>query len=168
MTLSETEIDELIRDRAIRLLVLGSGKRIWEASPSPFHQMLIDDIRATIQSTEPASDGCGCYHISDVYVRFPDDSLVRPDIAIFCQPPPRQREALRMVPQAVIEVISPNYETKDTDDLPPVYLASGVQDVLVVDPDRQQVLHFHGSSVEARAMPITITLECGCHVTIPA
>lgn len=168
MPLTETDLDELIRDRAIRLLVLGSGKRIWEASPSPLHQMLIDDIRATIQPVTAGRGECDCHHISDVYIRFPDDSLVRPDIAIFCERPPRQRQALRMVPRAVIEVISPNYEAKDTDDLPPVYLANGVQDVLVVDPDQQRVLHFHATNTTAHTTPITMTLHCGCRVTIPA
>lgn len=41
MTLTEHDLDLLVRDRAVRLLVLGSGKRIWEASPSPLHQMLV-------------------------------------------------------------------------------------------------------------------------------
>ena len=47
--LTEHDLDDLMANRAIRLLVLGNGKRIWEASPSPLHQMLIDDIRATIR-----------------------------------------------------------------------------------------------------------------------
>jgi hypothetical protein len=48
--LTEQNLDRLLRDRAVRLLVLGSGKRIWEASSSPLHQMIIDDIRAALPS----------------------------------------------------------------------------------------------------------------------
>lgn len=33
--LTEHDLDDLVADRAICLLILGNGKRIWEASPSP-------------------------------------------------------------------------------------------------------------------------------------
>lgn len=167
--ISEQDLDALIADHAIRLLVLSNGKRIWEASPSPLHQMLIDDIRATIRPGV-ADDGtpsdCGCHHIADVYIRLPDASLVRPDIAIFCTPPPRQRQALRVVPAAVIEVLSPNYEAKDTDDLPPIYLANGVQDVVAVDPERAQVIHFTADGQTRSPLPLALALRCGCRVTL--
>jgi Uma2 family endonuclease len=167
--LTEQDLDILIADRAIRLLALGNGRRIWEASPSPYHQMLIDDIRASIRPLIPADEQpppCGCHHISDVYIRLPDSSLVRPDIAVFCTPPPRQRNALRIVPAAVIEVISPNYEAKDTEDLPPVYLANGVLDVIVVDSEQHRVLRFDADGQTTADAPVTLALRCGCRVTI--
>lgn len=109
---------------------------------------------------------CGCHHVLDVYVRLPDTSLVRPDIAIFCAPPPRQRQALRVVPTAVIEVVSPTYEAKDTDDLPPIYLANGVQDILVVDHDQHTVLHITAEGHTFDPLPVTRVLRCGCCVTM--
>jgi hypothetical protein len=36
--MNEIELDELVYQRAIRLLVLGNGKHIREASPDPLHQ----------------------------------------------------------------------------------------------------------------------------------
>ncbi len=165
MQVTETELDELVYRRAIRLLVLGNGKHIWEASPSPLHQMLIDEIRATIQpvaSGDMARSGCGCFHLADVYIRLPDTSLVRPDIAIFCERPPRQRQALRVVPAAVIEVISPTYEVKDLEDLPPVYLSNGIRDVLVVDSDQQRVTHFQHAGTTVYSTPHTARFACGC------
>jgi len=114
-SLTETDLEAIIADRNIRLLVLANGKHIWETLPSPLHQMLIDDIRATIRPMSTNHDApptCGCHHIADVYVRLPDSSLVRPDIAIFCTPLPRQRHALGMVPAAVIEVVSPGTKRK--------------------------------------------------------
>ncbi len=65
MALTEQDLDALIRDRAIRLLVLSSGKHIWEASPSPLHQMIVDEIRAAIQPSsvqEDSGQACACYH----------------------------------------------------------------------------------------------------------
>lgn len=164
---TEEELDLLVRDRAIRLLVLGSGRRIWEASPSPLHQMAIDEIRTTItphtKHPQGAAPACGCFHLADVYIRLPDNSLVRPDISIFCEPPPRQRQALQIVPKAIIEVLSPGYETKDLEDLPPVYLANGVQDILVIDLDQQHVTHFRRDGTHIHRLPFTLALECGCH-----
>ena len=166
--LTEQDLDLMVADRTIRLLVLGNGRRIWEASPSPYHQMLIDDIRASIRPLALVEDqpSCGCHHISDAYIRLPDSSLVRPDIAIFCAPLPRQRNALRIIPAAVIEVISPNYETKDTEDLPPVYLANGVLDVIVVDSEQHRVLRFDADGQTIADSPTTLSLRCGCRVTI--
>lgn len=119
--LTEHDLDQLIYDRSVRLLMLRGGRTLWEAAPSPLHQMVIDEIRTSIRPTAQRSDasGCGCYHLSDVYIRLPDESLVRPDIAIFGEQPPRQRQALTLVPAAIIEIISPHYETKDLEELPP-------------------------------------------------
>jgi hypothetical protein len=60
-------------------------------------------------------DGCACYSLQDVLIRFPDpdQSLKRPDIAIFCDEPPESDEALELLPQAVIEILSLGYEDKD-------------------------------------------------------
>jgi hypothetical protein len=165
--LTPQDVDTLIRDRAVRLLVLSNGRHIWEASPSPLHQMLVDETRAAIQPTASqhrgdTHAGCGCYHLADVYIRLPDDSLVRPDISIFCEQPPRQRHALTLVPVAVIEVISPQYEAKDLQELPPIYLANGIADVLVLDADQQQVTHFHRGGTLHYPLPATVDLPCGC------
>lgn len=91
-------------------------------------------------------------------------SLVRPDIAIFCERPSRQRQALRVIPAAVIEVISPTYEVKDLEDLPPVYLSNGIRDVLVVDSDQRRVTHFQHAGATVYSTPHTARLECGCFV----
>lgn len=79
----------------IRLEIVG-GLPIWEAHPTYRHQKAIDRIRATIQkvllSSESKDTECACIHVADVYVSFPDGSLKRPDIAIFCQEPQEEDE----------------------------------------------------------------------------
>ena len=87
----------------IRLEVV-SGLPIWEAHPFWKHQKAIDRIRTTIAPKSEAS--CACVHASDVYVQFPDGSLKRPDIAIFCREPDETEDAILLVPEAVIEVVS--------------------------------------------------------------
>jgi hypothetical protein len=76
------------------------GLPMWEAHPVMKHQRAIDRIRGSIEPRTPAVlTACQCIHVSDVYVRFPDGSLKRPDVAIFCREPPRCYHALlRRVP----------------------------------------------------------------------
>ena len=152
MAVTDRDPDQLIAERQIRLMLLGPQQRpIWEASPSPLHQIFVRDIEASIRASAESHDGCACEHIADAYIRLPDSSLVRPDIAIFYAPIPRQREAYRAVPAAVIEIVSPDYEAKDYEELPPVYLANGVRDVVIVDPEQSVFTHYrpgHSRSIQ--------------------
>src|SRR5438552_14543238 len=109
---ADRDLDRLIAEQRIKLEIT-DGVPTWRVLPSPWHQMRVDRIRATIAPATGSAPQCGCHHLSDVYIRFPDDSLKRPDIAIFCTSPPEQDEALTLVPNAVIEIVSPGYEDKD-------------------------------------------------------
>ena len=170
MTVTDRDLDQLIAERQVRLMLLGPQQRpIWEASPSPLHQIFVRDIEASIRASAASGDNCTGEHIADAYIRLPDNSLVRPDIAIFCAPIPRQREAYAAVPAAVIEIVSPNYEAKDYEELPPVYLANGVRDVVVVDPEQSVLTHYRlGHTRSIQRLPNQLQLECGCLVQLPA
>jgi Uma2 family endonuclease len=147
----------------VRLEIVG-GIPLWEAHPVYRHQKAIDRIRATIASVEP--EACGCVHASDVYVSFLDGSLKRPDIAIFCREPDEQDEAVTLIPEAVIEVISKGYEYKDLEIGPNFYLAQGVKDVVVFNPDTLVVLHVRRDGARHGVSPLEIGLECGCRVVV--
>ena len=147
----------------IRLEVV-SGLPIWEAHPVWKHQKAIDRIRSTITPKSVAS--CACVHASDVYVQFPDGSLKRPDIALFCREPDETEDAITLVPEAVIEVVSKGYEAKDLEIGPPFYLAQGVKDVIVFDPTSLLVLHARRDKTVRLTSPQVLTLECGCEVTV--
>ncbi len=142
------------------------GLSMWEAHPPYKHQKAIDRIRATIEKVVPSSEskdtGCACVHVSDVYVSFPDGSLKRPDIAIFCQEPEEEDEALAQVPEAVIEIISKGYAAKDLEIGPHFYLSQGVKDVVVFDPYTLLVLHVRRDRVTRQVSPVELVLECGC------
>lgn len=151
------QADEL----GIRLEVVG-GLPIWEASPVRRHQQAIDRIRASMRVTPKFDDGCDCIHLADVYIVFPDGSLKRPDISIFCREPDEQDEAITLLPEAVIEVISKGYEAKDLEIGPRFYLSQGVKDVVVFDPHTLVVLHLTPTSAERLISPVDLTLACGC------
>src|SRR2546423_8698677 len=131
----------------LRLEIVG-GIPIWEPSPLYKHQKAVDRIRASIRKSPAGSPSlCDCVHAADVYISFPDGSLKRPDISIFCREPEEEEEAVKLVPEAVIEVISKGYEAKDLEIAPQFYLAQGVKDVVVFNPYTLVVLHISRDQV---------------------
>ncbi len=153
----------------IRLEIV-AGLPIWEPAPVYKHQKAVDRIRATIQKpptdSQPTAEACACIHVPDVYITFPDGSLKRPDISIFCREPEEEEEAITLVPEAVIEVISKGYEAKDLEIGPSFYLAQGVKDVVVFNPYTLVVLHLRRDHVARHVSPVELTLLCGCRCRV--
>ncbi len=153
-------------------LEIVSGLPTWEAFPNYRHQKAIDRIRQSIhrieQSVKPIADDipCGCVHMSDVYFVFPDGSIKRPDIAIMCREPDKEDEVITVLPEAVVEVISKGYESKDNEIGRLFYLAQGVKDVIIFDPETDFVTHARRDGTKRLISPVTISLECGCDVTV--
>jgi Uma2 family endonuclease len=152
-------------DLGIKLEIAGK-LAIWEASPVYKHQKEVDRIRDSIKKAEKDGNVCACIDVADVYVQFPDGSLKRPDISIFCREPEEEEEAIKQVPEAVIEVISKKYEAKDLEISPPIYLANGVKDVVVFNPYTNEVFHFRDGEKREMISPVEINFECGCGCTV--
>lgn len=151
----------------VRLEIVG-GLPIWEAQPLYKHQKHVDRIRSSIRNSEKSdARKCGCIHISDVYINFPN-GLKRPDISIFCREPDEneQESALTMIPEAVIEVVSKGFEAKDLEIGPPFYLSQGVKDVVVFDPTTLLTLHVRKEKTERKISPVEIFMECGCTAVV--
>ncbi|MBC7795935.1 MAG: Uma2 family endonuclease [Pyrinomonadaceae bacterium] len=155
--------------RAERLgikLEIAAGLPIWEASPVILHQKTVDQIRATLKKIDENSD-CQCVNYADIYVQFPDGSLKRPDVSIFCKEPEELEDAVKsVVPVAIIEIISKSYEAKDLEISPPIYLANGVKDVVVFNPYTNEIVHFRDNETLKLVSPVEIKLECGCSCTV--
>lgn len=152
----------------VRLEYMG-GIPIWEPSPNFRHQKAVDRIRNTIEPPIRSSDGnggCACIHVPDLYIELPDGSLKRPDISVFCREPEEEDTPVRMVPEAVIEVVSKGYEAKDVELAPPFYLKQGIKDVVVFDPRTLRVLHFRPDGTTEHTSPVEIHFECGCRCTV--
>ena len=150
-------------------LELVHGLPIWEPYPVYKHQRAVDRIRETIKRTEGDSSrnlDCSCIHVADIYVSFPGGSLKRPDIAIFCREPEEDEEAVTMIPEAVVDVISKGFEAKDLEIGPQFYLAHGVKDVVVFNPYTLVVLHVRRDDASHLISPVKITLECGCELVV--
>lgn len=152
----------------VRLEIVG-GLPVWEPYPIYKHQKAVDRIRATIAPVASAAGDestCACIHAADIYIGFPDGSLKRPDIAIFCREPEEEEEAVRLVPEAVIEVVSRGYEVKDLEIAPPFYLAQGVKDIVVFDPYTMNVTHIRRDATVQHKSPVELEFLCGCRCTV--
>jgi Uma2 family endonuclease len=147
----------------IRLEIV-RGLPIWEAAPGLRHQRAVDRIRASIRKT--VGPGCECVHVADVYVQFPDGSLKRLDVSIFCREPDELDDAITLVPAAVIEVVSKGYEAKDLEIGPGFYLSQGVKDMVVFDPTTLLVLHITPTEAKRHTSPHSIELACGCQAVV--
>ena len=152
-------------DAGVRLEV-HQGLPIWEFMPSPLNTMETVRIAASLRRMSSDEESCGCYGLPDMAILFPDGSLRRPDVSIYCELPSRTQEAARVLPKAVIEVVSPGFEVKDLELSPPFYLLHGIQDVVLFDPRTGSVAHFRRDGRTHHASPVEIVLECGCHVTV--
>ncbi len=154
----------------VRLEMVG-GLPVWEAWPVLRHQSAAFRIQSSIaRSVQPQPNdgsGCQCVHAADIYVRFPDGSLKRPDIAIFCREPDEKETAVTLVPEAVIEILSEGYEAKDLEVGVPFYKSMGIPDIIVFDPDTNVVRHYQGDTpVRELTSPVEIALACGCRCTV--
>lgn len=152
-------------------LEIANGLPIWEASPLYRHQEAVDRIRRTITPLDQADfngNQCECIHAADVYVSFPNGSLKRPDIAIFCRKLTEEEkdDAIKIVPEAVIEVVSRGYEAKDLEVGPAFYLSQGVKDIIIFDPYTLLVMHVKHGGTKRLVSPVEILLECGCKCVV--
>jgi hypothetical protein len=86
----------IAEELGIKLEIIGK-LAVWEASPIILHQAAVDRIRKSLKTTVIDSD-CSCVNFADIYVQFPDGSLKRPDISIFCRQPEETEEAVKIVP----------------------------------------------------------------------
>lgn len=157
------DLVEMADDVGVKLEIT-NGIPTWEAFPGPRHQKEV--LRALFSFEKTADSDCGCFQLPDVYIKFPDGSLKRPDIAIFSEEPPDIDQAYEAVPEAVLEVLSKDYEKKDTEIGAPFYLEQGVKDVILFDPRTREVMHRRHDQTQIYQSPVKIELECGCRITV--
>ena len=139
-----------------------NGLATWEASPFILHQSAVDRIRTSLRPSDYGTYRCGCFTYADIDIRFPDGSRKRPDISIFCTEPTEQESSVTQIPDAVIEIISKDYEAKDRLIGPPFYLSQKIRDIVLFDPYSGEIAHFANGVEHLLVSPAAVTLHCGC------
>ncbi len=142
-----------------------NGIPVWEAFPLYRHQKKTLDIQISML-TGAQESGCACIPIADTAILFPDGSLKRPDIAVFCTEPSEQDRAITQLPEAVIEIISKGYEKKDLEISLPFYLSQGIADIVIFDPATNRVSHYHQGLSTEYDSPVELLFACGCRATV--
>ncbi len=142
-----------------------NGLPIWEASPVYRHQKKTLDIQMSLLNSA-GETGCDCIPVADVTILFPDGSIKRPDIAVYCTEPAEQDSAITRLPEAVIEIISVGYEKKDTEISLPFYLAHGIKDIVIFDPSDNSVAHYQHGKKSLHLSPVLLQFACGCRATV--
>lgn len=164
--ISNEFLDALVRsaDESLVKIEMTAGLPTWEAMATPCHQRILGEIYESVRRT--GEGDCGCHRYIDTYIRFPDGSFKRPDVAIYCARLPDVDVARDVIPQAVVEIVSEGYEEKDRIGLP-FYLSQGIADVVVYDPRTGKVVHATPQGQTIHAAPVDLAFACGCTVTIP-
>ncbi len=157
-----TDLLEHSADAAGIRLEYINGIPVWEASPVIRHQRIVARIQNSIHGASENSGECGCIHYADISILFPDGSIKRPDISLFCEEPEEQDTACRMIPQAVIEILSKGYEKKDLEISLPFYLSQGIPDIVIFDPTTDVVSHYRNGQATEYASPVELAFACGC------
>lgn len=100
--------------------------------------------------------------LQDVLVAFPDGSRPAPDISWWSaeRRPTISRGAVRVVPDLVIEVLSPSTRPNDEGVKRELYMRSGVRELWLVDPDARTVTRVRpGADDEVLGEGETLTSE---------
>ena len=158
------QLEQDARDAGIRLEYV-QGIPTWETFPVYRHQKKIDSIRASIRPTYLSGSPCECVSVPDLSILFPDGSVKRPDISLFCQEPDEEETICTQIPEVVIEIISKGYEKKDLEISLPFYLAQGIPDIVIFDPATNRITHYHQGRTDIYNSPQELIFACGCRAT---
>lgn len=120
------------------------GVLVMSPSPTRSHQ---DVIRSLLRQLEPQADALpGVAIVLDTDIKFADDTVYRPDVAIYLPGRlPDDADYPDIPPDLIIEVISPSSEARDLLTNRTDYARFGVTEYWVVDPGAASVRCFRAA-----------------------
>ena len=127
------------------------------AAPSTFHQFASGEIRSCLNGYILEKDG-ECIVIQDIDTRLEknDKTILRPDISVVCDRKKLNKKGIFGAPDLVIEVLSPSTRWIDIHKKREKYLAAGVREYWMVDPERKQIVVYE---LENTNCPVIYPLE---------
>ena len=143
-------------------LEIVNGLAIWEASGTIQHQSAVDRIQKSIRPVNLSAGGHSCFSYADIDIEFPDGSRKRPDISLFCVEPTELESLVKKVPDAVIEILSKDYEAKDREIGVPFYRRMNIRDIVLFDPRTGEILRISDGAEHLLKSPAAVTMQCGC------
>lgn len=143
LTLDEFDEAEIVPGFRVEL---GRGEVVVTEVPLPGHLVIVDRLRRQLILFDARSPGRIVCVASGGECKLSVaqfDSERHPDLAVYLTQPPYQDSNTvwsEWIPELVIEVVSSGSQTRDYDEKRAEYLAFGVKEYWVVDPERLEVL----------------------------
>ena len=105
-------------------------------APSPRHQSIASQLIRLLGNQLDTQAHCGCCQaIMETDWKVSDDTVVRPDVMITCDPLPEKH--ILKAPVLIAEVLSPSTANKDLTVKRELYESQGVKYYLTIDPETQ-------------------------------
>jgi len=139
-------------------------------SPAFEHQNIVMNLAyATRKSLEGEHD-CHCKVVSEMDWRIKNDTVVRPDLMVLCEP--IVTKWVEIAPTLIAEVLSPATRNHDLTYKRELYAREGVQHYLIVDPANKSIealMLEHGTyhaRREAGEQALSFDLHETCRIAI--
>ncbi len=116
------------------------GELIMTPSPTPFHQSIVLNI-GSVLSPFVVRNRLGKVFVSPIAVYLSEEDVYQPDL-IFIRADRVQgirKDKLRVMPDLVIEVLSPSTAYYDLTRKQEIYCSSGVAEYWVIDPEAETI-----------------------------
>ena len=113
-------------------------------SPSLLHQLILFEIGYGLRNqADQCPQGCTVFVAPlDVQLDCDDRTMVQPDVLVICGKEKMKSRHLYGAPDLAIEILSPSTRRKDLFIKGNKYMAAGVREYWVVDPDKRQIIQF--------------------------
>ena len=118
------------------------------ASPTSVHQLIGAEIWEQLKSYIRNSKGKCVPMLAplDVQLDCDDRTMVQPDVVVVCDRSKVIRRCIYGAPDLVIEILSPSTRRKDVTIKLNKYIAAGVREYWIIDPDQRLVLVYDFSA----------------------
>ncbi|MFN3168068.1 MAG: Uma2 family endonuclease [Phycisphaeraceae bacterium] len=106
-------------------------------SPAFEHQNIVMNLAYAVRNSLEGEHNCHCKVVSEVDWRIREDTVVRPDLMVLCEP--IRTKWVEVVPTLIAEVLSPATRNHDLTYKRELYAREGVQHYLIVDPEQKSI-----------------------------
>ncbi|XAL98467.1 Uma2 family endonuclease [Phycisphaeraceae bacterium D3-23] len=138
-------------------------------SPGFGHQRVAGRLFVALNQLLDKQGGCHCETLYEIDWRVSDNTVVRPDLLVVCEP--IETKWVEVTPTLIAEVLSPSTSQNDLTYKRRLYAREGVKYYLIVDPEAKTVeaLALQGdtyAAIRSDDAVLSFELHDGCAVSL--
>ncbi len=139
-------------------------------APNVQHQRVARNLFLAIQQSLSDNEACHCELLYEVDWRVKQDTVVRPDLVLSCEP--IAGNWLDHAPSLIAEVLSPSTRSHDLTYKRELYAREGVRHYLIVDPENKTIEPLllergnYSSRHSADGSVLMFDLHDGCRIAV--